>query len=185
MSLEHVKYTFEGQTYLIAVDSEQADWFRERLKGQSNFQRVQDFHRAFGVPSAEKPTEPSRDLYHLRVGLIDEELSEFVEAHYEDMREDADFKPDLIEIADAIGDMLYVIYGTADQYGLDADAIFEAIHVSNMSKLDENGKPLFHDGITGPKGKVKKSARFEEPKLREVIYGDDSICVKETCPENS
>lgn len=44
---------------------------------------------------------------------------------------------------------------------------------SVMTKLDENGKPLFHDGITGPKGKVKKSARFEDPKLREVIYGDD------------
>lgn len=138
----------------------------------TNFEKVKEFHRAFGVPSAEKPTEPTRELYDLRVGLIDEELSEFVEGHYESMTQDAEFKPNLIEIADAIGDMLYVIYGTADQYGLDADAIFEAIHVSNMSKLDENGKPLFHDGITGPEGKVKKSDRFEEPKLREVIYGD-------------
>lgn len=140
---------------------------------KTNFEKVKEFHRAFGVPSAEKPTEPSRDLYHLRVGLIDEEVAEFIEGHYESTHQDADFKPNLIEIADAIGDMLYVIYGTADQYGLDADAIFEAIHISNMSKLDENGKPLFYDGITGPKGKVKKSARFEEPKLREVIYGAD------------
>lgn len=140
---------------------------------KTNFEKVKEFHRAFGVPGAEKPTKPTKDLYHLRVGLIDEELFEFIEGHYESTHQDADFNPDLIEIADAIGDMLYVIYGTADQYGLDADAIFEAIHVSNMSKLDENGKPLFHDGITGPKGKVKKSARFEEPKLREVIYGDD------------
>lgn len=174
MSLEHVKYTFEGQTYLIAVDSEQADWFRERLKGQSNFDRVKEFHRAFGVPSAEKPTEPTKALYNLRFRLIDEELEEFVEAHFDEGTGQY-FEPDLIEIADAIGDMLYVIYGTADQYGLDADAIFAEVHRSNMSKLDENGKPLFHDGITGPKGKVKKSSRFEEPKLREVIYGDDEV----------
>lgn len=171
MSLEHVKYTFEGQTYLIAVDSNQADWFRERLKGQSNFEMVKEFHRAFGVPSAEKPTEPTVELFHLRADLIEEELNEFHDAHFDSVVE---FEPDLVEIADAIGDMLYVIYGTADQYGLDADAIFEAVHVSNMSKLDEDGRPLFHDGITGPKGKVKKSARFEEPKLREVIYGDGS-----------
>lgn len=175
MSLEHVKYTFEGQTYLIAVDSEQADWFRRRLTGQSNFQRVQEFHRAFGVPSAENPTEPTEILMDLRANLISEEFTEFLDAHYLSEYGDpvSEFKPNLIEIADAIGDMLYVIYGTADQYGLDADAIFAEVHRSNMSKLDENGKPLFHDGLTGPKGKVKKSARFEEPKLREVIYGDD------------
>lgn len=138
---------------------------------KTNFEMVKEFHRAFGVPSAEKPTDPNYDLHELRAKLIAEEFNEFLDAHWDESGEH--LEPDLIEIADAIGDMLYVIYGTADQYGLDADAIFEAIHVSNMSKLDENGKPLFHDGITGPKGKVKKSARFEEPKLREVIYGDD------------
>ena len=135
---------------------------------KTNFEKVKEFHRAFGVPSSEKPTEPTLELFTLRFNLIDEELTEFDDAHWSD----TDFKPNLIEIADAIGDMLYVIYGTADQYGLDADAIFAEVHRSNMSKLDENGKPLFHDGITGPKGKVKKSSRFEEPKLREVIYGD-------------
>lgn len=142
---------------------------------ETNFEKVKEFHRAFGVPGSEKPTEPTETLMDLRAKLISEEFTEFLDAHYfsEYGDPDSEFKPDLIEIADAIGDMLYVIYGTADQYGLDADAIFEAIHVSNMSKLDENGKPLFHDGITGPKGKVKKSARFEEPKLREVIYGAD------------
>lgn len=138
---------------------------------KTNFQMVQEFHKAFGVPSAEKPTEPTMQLARLRTDLIKEEFNEFLEGHGDGVW----FKPDLIEIADAIGDMLYVIYGTADQYGLDADAIFEAIHVSNMSKLDENGDPLFHDGVSGPKGKVKKSARFEEPKLREVIYGEDRL----------
>lgn len=136
---------------------------------KTNFQRVQEFHRAFGVPSAENPTPPGRELADLREALIGEEFEEFWLGH---LNGELEFEPNLIEIADAIGDMLYVIYGTADQYGLDADAIFAEVHRSNMSKLDENGKPLFHDGITGPKGKVKKSDRFEEPKLREVIYGD-------------
>jgi len=140
---------------------------------KTNFEKVKEFHKAFGVPSAEKPTEPTRELFDLRTDLMEEELSEFYAAHYPNRA--GEFEPDLIEIADAIGDMLYVIYGTADQYGLDADAIFAEVHRSNMSKLDENGKPLFHDGITGPKGKVRKSAGFQEPKLREVIYGDDEV----------
>ena len=141
---------------------------------KTNFEKVKEFHRAFGVPSAEKPTEPDDDLFSLRADLIEEEFNEFIEAHCDQRGMGARFEPNLIEIADAIGDMLYVIYGTADQYGLDADDIFAEVHRSNMSKLDENGKPLFHDGITGPKGKVKKSDRFEEPKLWEVIYGDDN-----------
>lgn len=135
---------------------------------KTNFQKVKEFHRAFGVPSAEKPTEPTEDLAGLRISLIEEEFNEFIDGHY---HRSLKHNPNLVEIADAIGDMLYVIYGTADQYGLDADAIFAEVHRSNMSKLDENGNPLFHDGVSGPKGKVKKSARFEEPKLQEVIYG--------------
>lgn len=137
---------------------------------KTNFQKVKEFHRAFGVPSAEKPTEPTEELMDLRAKLISEEFTEFLDAHYFLEYGDpvSEFKPDLIEIADAIGDMLYVIYGTADQYGLDADAIFAEVHRSNMSKLGEDGKPIYRED-----GKVLKGPNFEEPKLRAVIYGDD------------
>lgn len=137
-----------------------------RRVSKTNFEKVKEFHRAFGVPSAEKPTEPSRDLYHLRVGLIDEELSEFVEGHYESTHQDADFMPDLIEIADAIGDMLYVVYGTADQYGLDADAIFAEVHRSNCSKLGSDGRPIYRED-----GKVLKGPNFSPPDLEKIVYG--------------
>lgn len=131
---------------------------------KTNFEMVKEFHQAFEVPSAEKPTEPSEELFRLREDLIAEEFGEFYDAHFDSV---VDFEPDLIEIADAIGDMLYVIYGTADQYGLDADAIFAEVHRSNMSKLGEDGKPIYRED-----GKVLKDPGFEQPKLRKVIYGD-------------
>lgn len=131
---------------------------------KTNFERVKEFHRAFGVPSAEKPVEPDWGLFKLRMTLIDEEFNEFIGAHFID----GEFEPNLVEIADAIGDMLYVIYGTADQYGLDVDAIFAEVHRSNMSKLGEDGKPIYRSD-----GKVLKGPNFEEPRLREVIYVDD------------
>lgn len=88
---------------------------------------VADFHRTFRFDGATMPTMPSdMKVRHLRIRLIDEELNEFA---------DANSKGDIIETADALADMLYVIYGACDVYGIDIEPVFEEVHRSNMSKL--------------------------------------------------
>ncbi len=97
---------------------------------KTNFQKVQEFHRAFDMPSG-APIRPhvvqdEPDLVKLRINLITEEVKELVEA----IRDN-----DMKEIRDALADILYVVYGTADAFGINADADFAIVHNSNMTKL--------------------------------------------------
>lgn len=116
---------------------------------------VREFHEAFGHPIAERPTLVSNALGDLRSALIAEEASEYG---------DALESRDLVEVADALGDLLYVVYGAALVHGLPIGEIFEEIHRSNMSKLGEDGKPIYRED-----NKVLKGPNFTPPNLREII----------------
>lgn len=113
--------------------------------------KVETFHRLFGHPVRETPGLASAEQGDLRYDLIHEELAEFG---------DAVRHGDMVEIADALGDLLYVTFGAAAVFGIDIAPIFDAIHNSNLSKLDENGKPVPHPSIPG---KIGKSDRYAPP----------------------
>jgi len=108
----------------------------------SNFNRVKKFMQTFGQDVKKKPSFPSEKIISLRRELIEEELSEF---------KDAIKNRDIIEIADSLTDILYVTYGAGISYGIDLDKCFDEVHKSNMSKLGDDGKPIYNN-----QGKVMK-----------------------------
>jgi predicted HAD superfamily Cof-like phosphohydrolase len=117
---------------------------------------VAEFHAVFGLPVRRLPAagiDPA--LARLRISLLEEETGEF--------RAAAENR-DLIEIADALADVVWVAYGTALTYGIDLDSVLREVHRSNMSKLDADGRPLLRDD-----GKVLKSERFFPPDIRAVL----------------
>ena len=117
---------------------------------------VTEFHRAFNLPIRQSPgAEIDDDLMKLRVALLEEEVDEFVTASG---------KADLIGIADALADIVYVVYGTALTYGIDLDSVLSEVHRSNMSKLDGDGKPLLRED-----GKVLKSERYFPPDIASAL----------------
>jgi predicted HAD superfamily Cof-like phosphohydrolase len=117
---------------------------------------VAEFHKAFNLPMQHSPgTEIDEALAKLRVALLEEEVSEFVTASE---------KGDLISIADALADIVYVVYGTALTYGIDLNSVLREVHRSNMSKLTSDGKPLIRDD-----GKVLKSERYFPPDIASVL----------------
>ena len=109
----------------------------------------------FGQEIKNKAEFPSEKIQYLRVSLIDEELSELKEAI-----ENKDIK----EVADALTDILYVTYGAGHAFGIDLDKCFNEVQRSNMSKLDENGKPIFNE-----QGKVLKGPNYFKPNLEKFI----------------
>lgn len=120
--------------------------------------KVQQFHEAFGVPVADRPTaDISADLRALRARLLEEELQEYREAAA---------AGDIVAVADALTDLAYILFGTYVTHGLQdaADALFDEVHRSNMSKLDEHGRPIYRAD-----GKVLKSARFSQPDLKPIL----------------
>lgn len=121
---------------------------------------VIEFRKAFGLPIQERPTFPTRDESGLHMKLIQEEYDELEQA----LRD-----RDLQEVFDALIDLKYVITGMGVHMGLPMDEGWREVHSSNMSKLDEDGEPLYHDGTEGPVGKVKKSPLFREPRLDVIL----------------
>jgi len=121
----------------------------------SNFSSVKKFMETFGQEVKNKAEFPSEKIQDLRVSLIDEELSELKEAI-----ENKDIK----EVADALTDILYVTYGAGHAFGIDLDKCFAEVQRSNMSKLDENGKPIFNEH-----GKVLKGPNYFKPNLEKFI----------------
>jgi predicted HAD superfamily Cof-like phosphohydrolase len=122
---------------------------------------VAEFHERFGIPRSERPAWPGDDIHRVRVALIEEELAEF---------RNAGQTQNLLEIADALGDLLYVIYGAAVTYGVDLQPIFEEIHRSNMSKGGD------HPACRAD-GKVCKGDHYEAPKIAELLaaqIGEDA-----------
>lgn len=117
---------------------------------------VEEFHRTFGCYVADIPSLPPTNRRKLRVRLIQEELNELGASFDDD---------DLTGVADAIADLLVVVYGTAVECGLDADALVAEVHRSNMSKLGEDGKPIIRED-----GKVLKGPNYSPPDLRPMIH---------------
>ena len=121
----------------------------------TNFQKVKNFMETFGQEVKSRPSFSSNKINILRYNLIKEELDEFKQA--------LDNK-DLLEVADALTDILYVTYGAGHAFGIDLDACFDEVQNSNMSKLGLDGKPIFND-----QGKVMKGPNYFKPDLSKYI----------------
>jgi predicted HAD superfamily Cof-like phosphohydrolase len=121
----------------------------------SNFEKVKKFMQIFGQEVKTQPSFPNKKIANLRYALIEEELSELKSA-IEDK--------DIIEIADALTDILYVTYGAGHAYGINLDKCFEEVQNSNMSKLGDDGKPIYNDS-----GKVMKGPLYFKPNLKKFL----------------
>ena len=121
----------------------------------TNFDKVGVFMKTFGQEVKEKPSFSSDKINQLRISLIKEELDELKEA--------MDSK-DLLEVADALTDLLYVTYGAGHAFGIDLDKCFEEVQNSNMSKLGDDGKPIYNEF-----GKVMKGPNYYKPNLIKYI----------------
>ena len=121
----------------------------------SNFEDVKTFMETYGQDVKKTPSFPDDKIIQLRIDLIIEELKEFQEAIN---------NKDLLEIADALTDILYVTYGAGHSFGIDLDKCFAEVQRSNMSKLGENGKPIYNEH-----GKVMKGPNYIKPNLKQFI----------------
>ena len=121
----------------------------------SNFSKVGTFMKTFGQEVKDKPAFSTDKINKLRIDLIKEELEELTEAMNNN---------DLLEVADALTDILYVTYGAGHAFGIDLDKCFEEVQNSNMSKLDENGKPIYNET-----GKVMKGPNYFKPDLSKFV----------------
>ena len=121
----------------------------------SNFSKVGTFMKTFGQEVKTKPSFSTEKINKLRIDLIKEELEELTEAMNNN---------DLLEVADALTDILYVTYGAGHAFGIDLDKCFEEVQNSNMSKLDNNGKPIFNES-----GKVMKGPNYFKPDLSKFV----------------
>ena len=121
----------------------------------TNFELVGQFMETFGQEVKYSPSIPSEDVKNLRIELIREELDELKQAIAEN---------DLVEIADALTDILYVTYGAGHSFGLNLDECFREVQASNMSKLDSEGNPIYRED-----GKILKGEYYFPPNLKKVI----------------
>ena len=143
----------------IAVDKK-GNYYAKEVP-LNNFAKAGEFMQVFGQETLTRPTVPGYGLGALRIDLIEEELDELKEAIV---------AQDIVEIADALTDILYVTYGAGHAFGIDLDACYNEVHRSNLTKLDEDGKPLYRED-----GKVMKSNRYEEPNLTRIILGEQNV----------
>ena len=121
----------------------------------SNFDSVKKFMKTFGQEVKEKAEFPNDKITSLRLDLIKEELAELQAAIN---------KKDIKEVADALTDILYVTYGAGHSFGINLDKCFEEVQSSNMSKLGEDGRPIYND-----KGKVMKGPNYFKPDLNKFV----------------
>lgn len=151
---------------------------------KTGFEHVGEFHKKFGHPLQDKPCIPNTKTIKLRLALILEEFIELSEAclhtessasqQYlgllskaeESLKEltDSDMNVDVVEVADALTDINYVTYGAGHCFGVNLDACMEEVQRSNMSKLGEDGKPLYND-----QGKIMKGPNYFKPDLASVL----------------
>jgi len=121
----------------------------------TNFEKVGLFMKTFGQEIKSKPSFSSDKINQLRISLIQEELDELKEAMN---------NKDLLEVADALTDLLYVTYGAGHAFGIDLNECFNEVQNSNMSKLGEDGKPIFNEF-----GKVMKGPNYFKPDLGKFL----------------
>ena len=121
----------------------------------SNFDKVKTFMTTYGQDVKVKASFPENKIVQLRIDLIEEELNELKEAIKNN---------DIVEVADALTDILYVTYGAGHSFGVNLDKCFDEVQRSNMSKLGKDGKPIFNDS-----GKVMKGPAYFKPDLSKFI----------------
>ena len=121
----------------------------------SNFNKVKTFMNTYGQEVKERATFPENKIVQLRIDLIEEELNELKEAVKNN---------DIVEVADALTDILYVTYGAGHSFGVDLDKCFDEVQSSNMSKLGVDGKPIYNES-----GKVMKGPNYFAPDLKKII----------------
>ena len=121
----------------------------------SNFDDVKNFMETYGQEVKIKPSFPSEKIVQLRYDLIKEELDEL---------SDAINDKNIVEVADALTDLLYVVYGAGHAFGIDLDKCFAEVQRSNMSKLGDDGKPIYNE-----QGKVMKGSKYYKPNLKQFI----------------
>ena len=121
----------------------------------SNFNKVGIFMKTFGQEVKTEPSFSTEKINKLRIDLIKEELQELTEAMN---------NKDLLEVADALTDILYVTYGAGHAFGIDLDKCFDEVQNSNMSKLGENGEPIYNET-----GKVMKGPNYFKPDLSKFV----------------
>ena len=121
----------------------------------TNFNKVGTFMKTFGQEVKTKPSFSTDKINKLRLDLIKEELTELTEAMN---------NKDLLEVADALTDILYVTYGAGHAFGINLDKCFDEVQNSNMSKLDEKGKPIYNEH-----GKVMKGPNYFKPDLSKFV----------------
>ena len=128
------------------------------MSDMSNFNKVKTFMNTYGQDVKEKAEFPENKIVQLRIDLIEEELNELKEAIK---------NKDIVEVADALTDILYVTYGAGHSFGVNLDECFDEVQRSNMSKLGEDGKPIYNDS-----GKVMKGPNYFAPNLKKIVYLD-------------
>ena len=125
----------------------------------TNFNKVGIFMKTFGQEVKNEPSFSTNKINELRISLIEEELDELKEAIN---------NKDLLEVADALTDLLYVTYGAGHAFGIDLDKCFNEVQKSNMSKLGDDGKPIYNEF-----GKVMKGPNYFKPNLGKFIKKND------------
>lgn len=147
----------------------------------NSYEMVKEFHEAFGHPVSKEPTAARDERLVLRLALILEEAIELADAMgfaTDDIKDSADYmlnkigprvyndEVDLVAIADALGDLEYVTNGAALEMGIPLPDVVAEVHRSNMTKLGQDGKPIYRED-----GKILKGPGFEEPDLERVLFG--------------
>ena len=128
------------------------------MSDMSNFNKVKAFMNTYGQEVKEKAEFPENKIVRLRIDLIQEELNELKEAIK---------NKDIVEVADALTDILYVTYGAGHSFGVNLDQCFDEVQRSNMSKLGEDGNPIYNDS-----GKVMKGPNYFAPNLKKIVNLD-------------
>ena len=128
------------------------------MSDMSNFNKVKAFMNTYGQDVKEKAEFPENKIVQLRIDLIEEELNELKEAIK---------NKDIVEVADALTDILYVTYGAGHSFGVNLDQCFDEVQRSNMSKLGEDGRPIYNDS-----GKVMKGPNYFAPNLKKIVNLD-------------
>ena len=121
----------------------------------TNFEKVKTFMATYGQEVKKSASFPDENIIKLRLKLIKEELDEFEQALSD---------KNLLEVADALTDILYVTYGAGHSFGINLDLCFKEVQRSNMSKLDKDGKPIYNEY-----GKIMKGPNFSKPNLKQFI----------------
>ena len=129
---------------------------------KKQIEAVELFHKTFGAPVGTSPDLLKSGRSKLRYNLMEEENQEYIEACKDN---------DLVEVADALGDMLYILCGTIIEHGMQHKIVdvFNEIQASNMSKLDENGEPIYRED-----GKILKGKNYFKPNIKKILEEDDT-----------